>query len=66
MLVETTKSLLLHLGLEPIVLDDALYLYVSPADRPLPLRYVAAIEDGMVNIDDWATFVDEYSRGYRQ
>ena len=64
MLIDFAKHILLRLGLEPIALENALYLYVSPPDRPLPLKRVAAIVDGRVNIDEWATFMDEYSRGF--
>jgi len=66
MLVEMAKDILLAVGLEPIVLEDGLYLYVSPPDRPMPLHYVAAIGNGRLNMDDWVTFLDEYSRGYYQ
>ena len=68
MLVDFAKHVLLSIGLQPILLPDALYLYVSPSDEPRPLLKVARVigEGDRIDIDEWATFMDEYSRGFHR
>ncbi|MCP4129069.1 MAG: hypothetical protein GY753_18725 [Gammaproteobacteria bacterium] len=74
MLVETAKNILLAVGLEPIALENGLFIYVSPPDKPMPLHLVASYESDItqdlggkrINMEEWSTFKDEWTRGYHQ